>query len=159
MDDEDHLTKSSRSLFSSKFNNIELMESDVDYQSKTLTSISPTILPFSLTNIIVQISAGLHHSILLTDKNEVFTFGSNQFGQLGVGDLQNRFQPTKVDLEFVCQGFIVQIAAGSNHSVLLTSLGEVITFGNNQQGQLGRRSYEFCNLNKFQWNTFPDRMD
>nr|XP_027195486.1 E3 ubiquitin-protein ligase MYCBP2-like [Dermatophagoides pteronyssinus] len=158
---EQHLTKSSKSLWSStKLNNLEFIDPDIDCSTKMMmTSISPTILPLSLTNHIVQISAGLHHSILLTDKNEVFTFGSNQFGQLGVGDLENRFQPTKIDLEFVCKGYIKQIAAGSNHSILLTSLGEVITFGNNQQGQLGRRPYEFCQLNTFQWNTFPDRMD
>lgn len=32
----------------------------------------------------------------------------------------------------------VYVAAGNNHTVVLTSKGEVYTFGNHQKGQLGR---------------------
>ncbi|CAG9818957.1 unnamed protein product [Phaedon cochleariae] len=67
-------------------------------------------------------------------QEQVYTFGSNLYGQLGSGDIL-----TKSSLQLVrlpCSA--VQVAAGSNHSVVLTMKGEVYTFGNAQKGQLGR---------------------
>lgn len=90
---------------------------------------------------IVQIATGLNHSVLLSSCGEVFTFGSNQYGQLGHGDFIKRFVPTKVLIKCVTKGYITQISAGSNHTVLLTSLGEVLTFGNYQHGQLGKSNF------------------
>ncbi|KPM10530.1 E3 ubiquitin-protein ligase-like protein [Sarcoptes scabiei] len=109
---------------------------DGDNHSGKMISIPPTILPISQSKPITQIAAGLHHSILLTKKGEVFSFGSNNFGQLGLGDLRNRFVPTKIKTDLVCSGIIIQIAAGSNHTLLLSSLGEVMSFGDNKNGQL-----------------------
>lgn len=126
---------STKSLMNIKFGQMDF-ESDYDSSSK-ISSIPPTVLPLSQLNPIKDICTGLHHSVLLTEKGEVFTFGSNQFGQLGVGDFQNRFVPTRVKVERIVNGHITQISAGSNHTILLTSLGEVLTFGNNQNGQLG----------------------
>ncbi len=60
------------------------------------------------------------------ENGEVYTFGSNALGQLGVNDV-NHVGPVRANLP-PC---IVQIAAGSNHTVALTSNGEVYTFGNN----------------------------
>lgn len=152
--------------------------SETEFDSASIRIVAPTILPLSTTQAIVQIAAGLHHSVLLTDIGEVYTFGkfwlcfvlkvyqlfclmigSNQFGQLGTGDFSNRYTPTKVGTALVTRGVIRQIAAGSNHTVLLSSLGEVITFGNNQQGQLGRLPYNSCKLERYAWNAFPGKME
>lgn len=38
-----------------------------------------TIIPFSQK--IVQIAAGLYHSMLLSDQGDIFAFGSNKQGQ------------------------------------------------------------------------------
>lgn len=77
---------------------------------------------------VIQIACGIHHSVVLTQNGDVFTFGSNQYGQLGTGDLLPYTGPVQVKLNSV----IVQVAAGSNHSVLLSSRGVVYTFGNHQ---------------------------
>lgn len=77
---------------------------------------------------VIQIACGLHHTLCLTQDGTVFTFGSNQYGQLGTGDLLPYTGPVQVKLNSV----IVQIAAGSNHSCLLSSRGVCYTFGNHQ---------------------------
>lgn len=63
--------------------------------------------------------------MVLLQNGEVYTFGSNIYGQLGVGDLVAHAGPVHVKLS----GIITQVAAGSNHTVVLTSKGEVFTFG------------------------------
>lgn len=60
------------------------------------------------------------------ENGEVYTFGSNAMGQLGVADVNN-VGPVRANLPSVT----VQIAAGSNHTVALSSSGEVYTFGSN----------------------------
>ena len=52
-----------------------------DCETTKLSSIPPTKL--NLNSKIIQVSCGIHHSVLLTENGEVFTFGSNQQGQLG----------------------------------------------------------------------------
>lgn len=63
--------------------------------------------------------------MLLLQNGEVYTFGSNVYGQLGVGDLVAHSGPVRVKLPSTA----VQVAAGSNHTVVLTAKGEVYTFG------------------------------
>lgn len=100
-----------------------------------IVTLKPSKLPLPSVSPVVQISCGLHHTVLLTLNGEVFTFGSNQYGQLGTGDVQPVYCPVQVK---ITKGKIVQVAAGSNHTVLLTSSGNVITFGKHHKGQLGR---------------------
>lgn len=64
----------------------------------------------------------------LVQSGEVYTFGSNSSGQLGVGDMGMRGGPVQVKIGLP----VVQVAAGSNHTVLLTSNGMVYTFGSSQ---------------------------
>lgn len=72
------------------------------------------------------------HSAYIKD-GEVFTFGRNEFGQLGMGDYENRFQPTKVP------GIrdAAAIACGEGFTIVLMLDGTVVSFGRNTYGQLG----------------------
>lgn len=65
--------------------------------------------------------------VLLTTDGQVYTFGSNSYGQLGVGDLSSRGSPTLVKITSTDN--IVMVAAGSHHTVVLTSDGDVLTWG------------------------------
>ncbi|KAL6762295.1 regulator of chromosome condensation 1/beta-lactamase-inhibitor protein II [Haematococcus lacustris] len=102
--------------------------------------------PASLSpdNRVTAISAGAHHSIALTVGGAILSFGANSMGQLGTGDLQDRWKPTRVPLALPEEGQpclrVVQLACGAAHSVALFSNQgslEVRTAGCNAYGQLG----------------------
>ena len=79
------------------------------------------------------IAAGKTHSLALTESGEVYAWGDNDGGQLGLGDREERLTPMKVE------GLpkVKAIAAVGGHSLALTESGEVYAWGNNEFGQLG----------------------
>ncbi|MEW5298531.1 MAG: hypothetical protein WDW38_000731 [Sanguina aurantia] len=67
---------------------------------------------------------------------DLFVFGSNPFGALGLGEDETvKYRPAAVEVEGVQ---FVQIATGGMHTVALSSTGEVWTWGVNDEGALGR---------------------
>mmetsp|Transcript_20483 Transcript_20483/g.50234 ORF Transcript_20483/g.50234 Transcript_20483/m.50234 type:complete len:594 (-) Transcript_20483:76-1857(-) len=65
----------------------------------------------------------------------VFTWGRGEDGQLGLGDTSDQDEPTYVD---ALRGVGVrQIACGSGHTVVLSTEGEVFTWGRGDDGRLG----------------------
>jgi RCC1 and BTB domain-containing protein len=64
-----------------------------------------------------------------------FTWGRGEDGQLGLGDISDLDEPTYVD---TLRGVgIQQIACGSAHTVVLSTEGEVLTWGRGDDGRLG----------------------
>jgi E3 ubiquitin-protein ligase HERC4 len=66
---------------------------------------------------------------------QVFAWGHNSAGQLGLGDRRDRHSPTVVDALWALP--VVQLAAGDAHSAALTSNGHMFIWGSNHFGQLG----------------------
>lgn len=58
------------------------------------------------------------HSFAVTADGEVYAWGRNEKGQLGIGHAMDRKTPTLV--EGLKDKFIVQAACGRNHSLFLT---------------------------------------
>lgn len=100
----------------------------MERDASRVTSLPPARVHLPVESPVMQISCGLHHTVLLLQSGEVMTFGSNTYGQLGVGDLVPRGGPTLVKL--ACHA--IHVAAGSNHTVVLSNKGEVYTFGSYQ---------------------------
>ncbi|KAI8369101.1 hypothetical protein EDC96DRAFT_503859 [Choanephora cucurbitarum] len=86
-----------------------------------------------------------HMAILTSDSSHnLLVCGFGRGGRLGLGkDLDTQFIPTAVQWP----ERIVSVALGRDHTVAVTENGNVITFGNNEYGQLG---YEIDNHNKAQ---------
>lgn len=72
---------------------------------------------------------------------QVYTFGRNDFGQLGTGDTVDRKLPSLVDsLRGQC---ITSLACGQYHTVVGTVEVGVLSCGKNDYGQLGIEATEF----------------
>jgi alpha-tubulin suppressor-like RCC1 family protein len=104
---------------------------------------NPTPTPVTLPGAVgpvMQIAAGAAHGLALTSSGQLYAWGSNFFGQLGnethVGTATPNPTPTPVTLPGAV-GSVVQIAAGGDDTLVATSSGQLYTFGENEDGQLG----------------------
>lgn len=70
------------------------------------------------------VSAGVKHSLALTDAGEVFAWGANEYGQLGDGTRAARRSPVKI-----IGGNVTAIASGWYHNLAITDTGDVWTWG------------------------------
>jgi len=92
--------------------------------------------PTKIMDNVMAVSAGNAHSMAITSDRVLWTWGSNYYGQLG-SDTQedntvaDKYVPTKI------MENIVEISAGLNHSMAITSNGELWTWGRNDYGALG----------------------
>lgn len=95
---------------------------------------------FGIAMPAVMAACGSEHTIILTAAGDVWVFGDGGGGQLGLGDLQDRFVPTKVSAESFRGAKIGMVAAGAFHSVALTMEGAVFTWGLSIWGALGHKT-------------------
>ena len=99
---------------------------------------SPTLIT-ALSNITVSsIAAGIYHSLALTTDGEVYAWGGNEYGQLGLGTIGYGTDEDSPTLITALSNITVSsIAAGYYHSLALTTDGKVYAWGSNGNGQLG----------------------
>ncbi|XP_075998040.1 putative E3 ubiquitin-protein ligase HERC3 isoform X5 [Genypterus blacodes] len=88
---------------------------------------------------LVQIAAGGDQSFALSVSGNVFSWGRNNCGQLGLGDTTDRQTPTAVHSLNLKK--TIAISCGKDHTTILTKDGAVFTFGSGQYGQLGHNSF------------------
>eukprot|EP01083_Nonionella_stella_P151010 482041_1 len=112
------------------------------------TNMGDTLLEIDLGSgfIPIEITAGSSHTCALSTTNKVKCFGSNNYGQLGYGDLYNRgnglyggtnMGDTLLEID-LGSGFIpIEITAGSSHTCALSTTNTIKCFGSNGGGQLG----------------------
>ena len=78
-------------------------------------------------------------SIALTDNGQVYAWGNNSDGQLGVGDFGNRLSPVNITDNFSLSSDdrVIAICTASHSVFALTEHGRVFSWGTNFGGQLG----------------------
>jgi alpha-tubulin suppressor-like RCC1 family protein len=92
------------------------------------------------TGQILQAAAGLGFSLARTSDDQVWAWGSNQYGQLGATNNVGTAtaNPTPLPVTPSHAGRIISLAAGVQHALALTSSGQVLSWGDDEYGQLGR---------------------
>jgi alpha-tubulin suppressor-like RCC1 family protein len=101
-----------------------------------LGSFAPTEIIVSQADSIVALASGTYHGLALSSQGNLWTWGLNSEGQLGLGHKQPVFAPQRVFL-----GDIVSVSAGEGHSLALLRDGRVFAWGRNTEGQLGVGSF------------------
>ncbi|XP_039436955.1 probable E3 ubiquitin-protein ligase HERC2 isoform X1 [Culex pipiens pallens] len=84
---------------------------------------------------VIKVECGSQFSVALTRSGSVYTWGKGDYHRLGHGNTDHVRRPKKVA---ALQGKkIISIATGSLHCVACSDSGEVFTWGDNDEGQLG----------------------
>ena len=85
---------------------------------------------------VVGVSCGRECTVCVTDKGEVFSFGADDYGQLGQGKAR-RFQNTPKLVRPLRGKKVTQVSCGEYHTVAVTEAGEVYSWGVSSEGQTG----------------------
>lgn len=101
--------------------------------------ISPNDLDegtYTVSNLenISQIAAGRNFSLAKTKSGDVYVWGGNDWGQLGMGKDETRIDTPTNNAQLM---HIKKIAASNNHVLAVSENGHVFSFGSNFSGQLG----------------------
>ncbi|XP_056881939.1 retinitis pigmentosa GTPase regulator b isoform X2 [Takifugu flavidus] len=86
-------------------------------------------------DIPLKIACGDEHTALITKNGRLFMFGSNNWGQLGLGSKRTVNKPTCV--KALKTEKVLLVACGRNHTLICTAQGKVFSSGGNSEGQLG----------------------
>jgi len=79
------------------------------------------------------VAAGGYHSLVLLQNGDVYSFGENNYGQLGLGDKERRLVPEKI----AGISNAKDVIAGRSHSFILLENGDLYGFGYDYAGWLG----------------------
>ncbi|KAF0979120.1 hypothetical protein FDP41_002190 [Naegleria fowleri] len=85
---------------------------------------------------ISKVAVGRTHSIFITEDGHVYACGLNEMGQLGLGT-RSRNEPYIQLIQELNDFEIRKAACGAEHSLFLTTTGDLYATGSNQFGQLG----------------------
>jgi alpha-tubulin suppressor-like RCC1 family protein len=84
------------------------------------------VIPNRINKNISFIASTYYYSMMIQN-GIAYSFGRNNFGQLGLNHLNNILEPTEILGNYT----VKKIALGLDHSVILTTNGSVYCFGRN----------------------------
>ncbi|EDK31655.2 chromosome condensation regulator RCC1 repeat protein (macronuclear) [Tetrahymena thermophila SB210] len=98
----------------------------------------PRVCSFQI--VIHQLACGLDHTAFVAKNGYLYTMGSNALGKLGIGQqsLQNSFQPQLVSA--LSKYKVMQVSCGHSHTCAIIDSGELFSWGDSSEGQLGINS-------------------
>jgi len=104
--------------------------------TKILSPVKIDLTPFNIPRVrkCVCSTGEFHQSIgVLTEGGDLYMWGSNYKGKLGVGDFENRAIPTMVNFGKP----VADVEIGGIHATAITQDGQLYTFGCGSDGRLG----------------------
>ena len=112
--------------------------------NNTVNSLTPVAVDTAgvlVSKTIKQIASGGISSCVIASDDKAYCWGSNNFGQLGNGNLKNSSTPTPVSTTGVLAGkTIKQITAGTEFTCAIASDDKAYCWGSNSSGELGNNS-------------------
>ena len=99
------------------------------------TNLEPRIRSVALSAGISKVALGNSHTLLLTFDSELLSVGDNSFGQLGLGDLKPRREPTAI--HYFREKRVLEICCGGQHSGVVCASNEIFFWGDSSSGQCG----------------------
>jgi hypothetical protein len=86
---------------------------------------------------IKKFSDGSNYMMALDEDGNVYSWGSNIYGQLGIGKITDYEEINLIEYSKFENNLIDDICCGFNHTLALSKKGKVFAWGNNEFGQLG----------------------
>ncbi|XP_033636958.1 serine/threonine-protein kinase Nek8-like [Asterias rubens] len=126
---------------SNRYNKLGL--DSISLSGKTLNKVDEmrTYAPVASSPInqlsIKSVAIGTAHAAIVTDDQQCYMLGSNQFGQLGC-DTDPLVTRIPCNPEFQDGVIVTDVACGDMFTVALSSDGQVFSWGKSSRGRLGR---------------------
>eukprot|EP00002_Diphylleia_rotans_P032670 TRINITY_DN6877_c0_g1_i9.p1 TRINITY_DN6877_c0_g1~~TRINITY_DN6877_c0_g1_i9.p1 ORF type:complete len:558 (+),score=69.40 TRINITY_DN6877_c0_g1_i9:171-1844(+) len=98
---------------------------------------TPHIVRFPEAIRVLHVSCGQSHTLAVMEDNTLFSWGDNSFEKLGYPISNATFSPKPQRIEYLEGKKFIQVSAGYDHSVALTSDYVIYAWGRNLEGQLG----------------------
>jgi alpha-tubulin suppressor-like RCC1 family protein len=96
---------------------------------------TPTQIQTGIETDWLIIAGGEYHTVGIVTNGTLWTWGNNEYGQLGLGDTISRVTPSLIQIGSDSDWFMV--AAGDSYNISLKIDKTLWTWGNNESGQLG----------------------
>ncbi|XP_063870705.1 X-linked retinitis pigmentosa GTPase regulator-like isoform X2 [Scylla paramamosain] len=94
----------------------------------------------TLPEPVVNVACGYYHNIAISGSGQAFTWGESDHGKLGLTDGLLAFH--RHPQEVILPEKVVQVAAGSAHTLFLTENGVIYSCGLGSSGELGQNGGE-----------------
>jgi alpha-tubulin suppressor-like RCC1 family protein len=116
----------------------------IDSQDRKLSSskLQKAVLDVEQQPVVAtSISSGWQHVAVRSDDGGIYTWGKNRYGQLGLGDFEDRFAAIPVDFPDDAKDGVKQVCCGSEHTITFSG-SEMWSWGWNEHGNLGHGDRE-----------------
>ena len=110
--------------------------SDTQGQTAKLDNNCEFLTRIDCLSEITRIECGYNHSMCIDVYQNLFVFGNNIYGQLGLGDIDKRLTPVKHPI----LSNVIDVSRGGFHSFVKTSNNEIFSMGYNKYSQLGAQT-------------------